>query len=224
VVSKRKRTRHGNVVGGRGKRRLCEVVVGEAGLSAVLALGDEELADVAALAVDVHEAPDLDGLPAVLVRGDCVLDEVTLGDPALLEEVVGDVLLLDEDGGGLGVAKDPVGALLGDAVESALLVGRLETGSGLVGLDLGDTAGRGLLEVDLDGGSADGLADDEADALDAETLVNGVGELLVQRPGASEVLDVDGSGSSHCEGCLGCLVEKVGKGRRVGCESGGCGC
>jgi hypothetical protein len=198
LVSKRKRTRH---VGCWERGRLCGVVVSEAGLSAVLALGDEELADVAALAVDVHEAPDLDGLPAVLVRGDGVLDQVALSDPALLEEVVGELLLLDEDGGGFGVAEDPVGALLGDTVEGALLVGGLEAGSGLVGLDLGDAADVVLLELDLDGGGADGLADDEADTLDAETLVNGVGELLVQGPGASEVLVVDGSGSSHCEGC-----------------------
>lgn len=73
-------------------------------------------------------------------------------------------------------------------VDGAALGSGLETGGGLLDVDVGEELGGGvgraggcgvLVDVECDGGGADGSAEEPGDALDGEDGVDGIGEGLV---------------------------------------------
>lgn len=166
------------------------VVVNEAEGSALVALGDNNVTTVTALAVDGLEAPDLDGGPAAGSADDVGLEEavVVFGIPALLEELVLDLGHLEPLGAAGDVAKDLVVRVTGNIVDAAVLVSSAQTSSGLSDLDVPDivrvstgSLGRRLelVDIDADGGIVDTLADQVSNTLNGQAVLGRVGDGLV---------------------------------------------
>ena len=163
-------------------------VVDEPARLGLAALCDDDVPAVPALALDVLEAPDLAGLPAVADALDVALDGLALGglgEPALAEEVVLDVGELDPVGLAADLAEDLVLVLARLAVELAQLGGALDAAGGrLFNVDV-DDAGRVLVLLDVqgDGRHANGFARHPADALlGARALVPGSSHVASRGP------------------------------------------
>ncbi|KAL3961800.1 hypothetical protein ACCO45_003323 [Purpureocillium lilacinum] len=124
-------------------RHLSLVVVDEAELGALVALGDDDVAAVPPLAVDVLEAPDLGGGPAVVLADDVAADEglaIALGQPALLEVLVGDVIHGNPAALALDIAEQPVRVVARQVVEAAGLLGGAQARGRLLDVDVGEGA------------------------------------------------------------------------------------
>lgn len=166
------------------------IVVNEAEGSALVVLGDDNVAAVAALAIDGLEAPDLDGSPAAGSADNVGLEEgfVVLGIPALLEELVLDFGHLKPLGAAGDIAEDLVVRVTGNIVDAAVLVSGAQAASGLSDLNVPNivrvsagSLGRRLelVDVDADGGKVDTLADQVSDTLNGQTVLGRVRDGLV---------------------------------------------
>lgn len=166
------------------------VVVDEAELGTLAALGDDNVAAVAALAIDQLETPDLGGRPAGIQALDVAEDElaVSLGLPAVLQVGVLDLVQAEPCAAALDVAKQPVGVVAVGVVQAPVLLGVGEARGGLVDVDVDDGVGglvRGLgrslvlVHTEANGSIANPRADKVADALDGQGWIGRLGQLLV---------------------------------------------
>ncbi|RBQ85098.1 hypothetical protein VDGD_20853 [Verticillium dahliae] len=163
---------------------LTEVVVDETELNLLVVLGNDNVAGIAPLPIDLLEAPDLGGRPAVVDVFDMAVDvALALGagalgvalEPALLQELVLNLGRGPPVALAAAAAKEPVRMLAELEVEAAVLRGALDAArGGLVNVDVGDRVrggGRGLgcslvlLDVEGESRQANGLADHPADTL-----------------------------------------------------------
>lgn len=168
---------------------LPHVIVNEAEGFLLVLLDHDGVPAVPPLAVDLLEAPDLPGLPALGgVLG--LAEEVgAVGVlPARLEVLVLDLGELDEAALAADVAEEPVRVLAVDVVEAAVLVRGGEARGRLGDVDVRHHVRRGagrlggrlvLVHLDDDAGDVDGLAEEVAQALEGEGRVGRVRELLV---------------------------------------------
>lgn len=185
-----------------------EVVV-ELDLQHLTALGYNHLPGVVPEAIDLSEAPELDGGPAVGRAGGSAQNvRLAVGanlliEPSVLLEVVQGVplsaLVVEPLVAAHQRAEDVVLVSVLGPVELAVLSGTLNATSGCRrDVNVGDVVNLGLLDGEGDGGKTDGLALEPSDALEGEDGLGIVGESLGLFAGVSRGIGECARGGGCC--------------------------